>query len=90
TTGDEFRTLAIRNFHQQNLDIANKAMDQTQAEKRDISSLVLGLSSEGFSKVKWEIQAFRKKLLDIAESDKKMTGVYHVNFQLFPTSKDIS
>lgn len=90
TTGNEVRSLAVSNFHLQNLNLAGESIDTTPSPERDISALVLGLSNKGFEKVKSEITKFRKKLLAIAEQEKEINRVYHVNFQLYPTTKDLN
>ncbi len=87
TTGDEVQSLAVQNFHLQNLILAGDSLDAVPASQRDISCLVLGLSEKGFQTVKAEIQSLRKRLLKIAEADAKPTRVYHVNFQYFPTTR---
>lgn len=87
TTGDEVRSLAVQNFHLQNLMLAGESIATCNSSDRDISSLIVGMSEEGFLKVKSEIQQFRKKLLDIVKDDKKIYRTYHINFQLFPTSE---
>lgn len=89
TTGDEIRSLAISNFHIQNLVLAMSSIDTVSSSERDISCLVLGLSDESFSLVKDEIKKFRKKLLDIASGEKKVNRVYHINFQAIPVSEVI-
>ncbi len=89
TTGDEVRSRAILDFHHENLQLAAGALDSVQSEQRDISSLVIALSDDGFRIFKEEIQQFRKRLLDIANNDTNMNTVYHMNFQLFPTSARI-
>jgi len=88
TTGDEVRSLAIQNFHLQNMRIASESIERCPANERDISSLVTGLSKKGFENVKKEIQLFRKRLVDIIDTDLPAERVYHINFQLFPTSVD--
>lgn len=87
TTGDEVQSLAVHNFHLQNLVLAGVSLDSVPAQERDVSCLVLGLSHEGFRQVKSEIQMLRKRLLKIAEADSGQERVYHANFQLFPTSR---
>jgi len=89
TTGDEVHSLAVHNFHLQNLAIAAESIDTIPRNERDISSIVLGLSQNGFETVKAEIQKFRKKLLAFAEKEEKIRKVYYVNFQIIPTSKDL-
>lgn len=89
TTGDEVRSLAISNFHIQNLAMAASSIESVESCARDISCLVVGLSDDGFALVKSEIQKFRKKLLDIAAAETKINRVYHINFQAIPVSEDI-
>ena len=88
TTGDEVQSLAVKNFHLQNLFLAGESMDTTPANRRDISCLVAGLSEKGFQACKSEIQALRKRLLKIAQGDTGPIRVYHASFQLFPTTRD--
>jgi uncharacterized protein (TIGR02147 family) len=87
TTGDEVQSLAVHNFHLQNMAVAAGSLDSCPAPQRDISCLVVGLSEETFREFKGEIQRFRKKLLDISAREQAPDRVYHVNFHLFPTSK---
>lgn len=89
TTGNEIRAHAVENFHKQNLKLASESINTTPSIHRDISCVVLGLSDDGFKKLKGEIQQFRKKLLQIANEDKDLNRVYHVNLQLYPTSKTV-
>lgn len=89
TTGDEVHSLAVHNFHLQNMALAAESIDTVPRRQRDISSVVLGLSAEGFETVKTEIQKFRKKLLEISEKENGINKVYHANFQIFPTTRDI-
>jgi uncharacterized protein (TIGR02147 family) len=90
TTGDEVHSLAVHNFHLQNMALAAESIDTAPRNQRDISSVVLGLSPQGFETVKGEIQKFRKKLLEIAEREKGVCKVYHANFQIFPTTRELS
>lgn len=86
TTGDEVQSLAVENFHLQNLILAGESIDTVPGGQRDVSCLVLGLSRKGFEACKAEIQALRKRLLKIAEHDRDPERVYHAAFQFFPTS----
>lgn len=90
TTGDEAAELAIRDFHQQNMDLAKIAMDTAEPEERDLSCLVVALPEAGFQSLKSEIQAFRKKLMRMADGMSGPTRTYHINFQFFPTSQDLA
>jgi uncharacterized protein (TIGR02147 family) len=87
STGDEVRSVAVRAFHRRNMELAAQSIDTFERDERDISSLVVGLSDQGFATIKKEIQQFRKRLLRIVEADTPVHRVYHINFQIFPTSK---
>jgi len=89
TTGDEVRSLAVTNFHIENLAIASKSIETVCSSDRDISCIVAGLSDDGFKLVKEEIQKFRKKILDIAALQTNVSYVYHLNFQILPVSERI-
>ncbi|MCP4709584.1 MAG: TIGR02147 family protein, partial [Planctomycetes bacterium] len=65
---------------------AADALSNVESMKRDISCLIVGLSQRGFETVKSKIQKFRKELADIVDKDERAEKVYHLNFQLFPTS----
>jgi uncharacterized protein (TIGR02147 family) len=87
TTGDEVKSLAVQNFHLQNMVLAAESIDTCPSQERDISCLVLGLSKQGFEAVKEETQNYRKRLLQIASDDRNIDRVYHVAIELFPTSR---
>lgn len=87
TTGDEVQSLVVQKFHVQNLALATAALETIPREERDISNMIVGLSKPGFEAVKGKIQRFRKELAELVENDTKAERVYHINFQLFPTSK---
>ncbi len=97
TTGNEVPTihgdalsLAVHNFHQQNLALAAESIGTCSRRHREISSLIIALNREGFDWYKKQIQEFQEKLLRYVESrqTKKPDRVYHCNFQLFPTSEE--
>ncbi len=87
STGDEVLSTAVAAFHRQNLRLAADSIEGSQGLERDLSCLVVGLSSAGFKRVRAQIQDFRKKLMETIRLDEKANRVYHINFQLFPTSE---
>lgn len=86
TSGDEVRSVAVTEFHLQNLDVAKNAVTNCPAVDRDISCVAASLSPQGLAAVKEEVRKFREKLVGIVEKDKHQDRVYHVNIQLYPTS----
>jgi uncharacterized protein (TIGR02147 family) len=86
TSGDEVRSVAVTEFHLQNLDVAKKAITECPSSQRDISCVAAALSPEGLAAVKEEVRRFREKVVAIVGKDTKQDRVYHVNIQLYPTS----
>ncbi|HUI91796.1 MAG TPA: TIGR02147 family protein [Chitinivibrionales bacterium] len=86
TSGDEVKSVAVAEFHLQNLDIAKKAVKEIPASERDVSCVAASLSKQGYAEVKEEVRKFREKLVSIVEKDREQERVYHVNVQLYPTS----
>ncbi|HEX2958797.1 MAG TPA: TIGR02147 family protein [Chitinispirillaceae bacterium] len=87
TAGDEVTSMAINSFHRQSLELAIRSISKTPADQRDISGVTMSVSQKGFDKIKSEIQAFRKKIISIAENDSDEDRVVQFNMQLFPLSK---
>ena len=89
STGATVRSLAVQNFHLQNLRLAAEAIDATPAAERDITCLVGSMSPATLERVKAETAAFRRKLVKIIGQDKSPDRVHHIAIQVFPTSKRI-
>lgn len=88
TTGEQYeRSLHIQNFQMSTIDLAKESLVRHKKEFRDVSTLTLTFSRESFQKAKTEIEALQKKLLRIAEEDRKVDSVYQINFQMFPLTK---
>ncbi|MBD3343851.1 MAG: TIGR02147 family protein [Chitinivibrionales bacterium] len=86
TAGTDIQKQAIRNFQISMMDIAKDALVRFPKEKREISTLTLSLSEGGFKEVAEAIQHFRRKLMEIANNDSNISGVYQINFQAFPVT----
>jgi uncharacterized protein (TIGR02147 family) len=69
TTGDEVAALSVAGFHKTAMDLAKRSIDKHPAAARDISGLTMGVSQDGFKRIKSEIQAFRKRIMAIAMND---------------------
>jgi len=89
TTGEKCRKNATLTFHKETIQLASNALEQIPQERRDISTITATLSADGFSKLKNKITEFRNEILKIVQEEKNATGVYHLNFQLFPISKTL-
>ena len=87
STGEEVASHAVVRYHQRVLELARDAITRVDPEKRDISAVTVAVSEETAQMMKAEIQAFRKRLLALAEKDESPDRIYQVNFQLFPFTK---
>ena len=56
-------------------------------ERRDVSAVTVCVSEAAARRMKAEVQAFRKKILAIADEVKDGDEVYQLNMQLFPLTK---
>lgn len=87
STGDEAYSLFVRKYHRDTIEHGCTLLDKIKPEERDVSSLTFSVSEEKFYEIKEEIQAFRKKLMEMIHSDEKPAErVYSAAIQLFPRS----
>jgi uncharacterized protein (TIGR02147 family) len=87
STGDEVKSLALQKYHQAHLHLASESINRHTRYQRDISSITAGVSRQGFKQIKFEIQQFRKRLLEIIGKDMPAAAVYQIAFQTYPLSK---
>ena len=65
---------------------AQKAIEEFPTSERDIQSVTIGISREGYRLIKEEMQEFINRVIRIVDDDKNAEQVYNVNIHLFPTS----
>ena len=61
-------------------------MSKIDLEKRDISTLVLGIQKNEVSKLKEKIREFRKEILKLVANEAPTEEVYLMNIQLLPVT----
>lgn len=88
TTGEEWKSMAIRTFQRDSIQLAENALDQIPKEDRDISTVTLSLSKATFDVVREKLRAMRQELLEISEHEAKKDAVYQFNLQIFPLTKE--
>lgn len=86
STGNEVSSLNVVNYHKQVSRLAEGALDRASADKRDISSLTIGINEKDFKRIKSRIQKFRKEIINIVQNSSDSDRVYQLNFQLYPVS----
>jgi uncharacterized protein (TIGR02147 family) len=86
TTGHEVDSLLVRSCNRQFADLAALAIDEVPPPRRDASSMVIGISADGFRRIKEEIRHFKARVARIAEDDALADRVYAMSIQFVPHS----
>jgi len=86
STGEKWQSVAIRAFQKKMMDLASDALERVPAQQRDISTVTISLSDEGFKRVKERLGEFREDILKITQHDSNVRRVYNLNLQLIPVS----
>jgi uncharacterized protein (TIGR02147 family) len=86
TSGPEVCSLGIRSYNRTMAERAQKAIEEFPPAERDLQSLTVGISREGFRLIKQEMQEFLSRVVRIVDDDKTADQVYNVNVHLFPMS----
>lgn len=87
TTGEEWRSFAVREFQRQSLDLARHALEYTPKEERDISTVTLTLDGRSIEKIRERVRRFHQDMLEISEQAGVGDRVYQVNLQVFPMTR---
>ena len=88
TFGEEWKSVVIREFQHQALDLQKQALERYPAKDREIAHATLCMSKDRAEVIKSRLQVFRKELISIVKSDPQQSEqVYQLNFGFFPLSK---
>ncbi len=87
TTGAKWESLAIRNYHQNYIELAKESIDRFPKELRDISVLTMNVGDTDIPKIKEMIFKFREELIQYVNSSATPEHIYNLTMQLFPFSK---
>lgn len=87
TTGDHFRSIAVKTFQDETLQLAIKSLHEQPAEKRNISTITMTISEKKLDLMNEVITQFRESLLKIAHDETEADSVYQLNIQFFPLTK---
>ncbi len=84
STGAEVRSLAVGNFHRQMMQRAAEAIEHIDRAERDITSLTVAVSREGFALFKEKLNGLRAELLELSTREANPDRVIQINFHAFP------
>ena len=87
STGREATGLGLRNFHFESMDLAKNAIRTLDRDKRNMTSITLGISPDAYRKICDELAICQEKIVNIAVNSPNADKVFQLNFHLFPLSK---
>ena len=86
TTGEGWKSIAIRAFQQQSVKLAQEAFDRFPPQERDISTVTIAVAKDDLDEIKKVTSEYRRTVLQIASASDRAGRVYQLNIQLFPLS----
>jgi uncharacterized protein (TIGR02147 family) len=89
STGYHAQAVSINNHIINSLKLAEHALDNCPREERNLSTVSVNVSPEGYRRIVEELRAFRRRMLEIAGADEKINRAYQFNFQFFPLSRSL-
>lgn len=88
STGSEVTSLALFQYHLDMLDLTKDVLETVSADRRDISSMTLGVTHDHIPQLKQKIQEFRSEIMKLVSTDAHPDDVVQVNIQMFPLTKE--
>ena len=85
----EVISATVVNMQKQYAHLAAESLERYTREYRHISGMTMGLDREAYERLAAELDAFRKKVVEILSNVKSYDRVYRMNLQLFPLSKKV-
>ena len=89
-SSDEVRSLAIRNYHRTQAELAKEMIDILAVEEREFGALTLTLPEHALDELKFRLKAFRQDIHQWAVqtiAEQASDTVVQLNFQMFPHTK---
>ena len=80
----EVTPAVIRGLHRQMGELALDTIENVPQNERHFSGATLGVTKKGYEEIVEEIDAFRKRIIEIATREKATDEVYRLNIQFFP------
>jgi uncharacterized protein (TIGR02147 family) len=86
TTSDEIANVSLRKSHSQDLELAQRSLENDALSDRDFTAMTMAIDPEKIPEAKKMIREFRDRLSAFLESGSKKE-IYKVCFQLFPLTR---
>lgn len=88
STPSEVLSMAVTKYHQDIITLGCESIERFNTKERDIRSVTIGLTKEGYIELKRRMECFWKEILAFADTNECTDQVMQVNMQLFPLSKN--
>lgn len=87
TTGEKWRSAAIRAFQEETIQLARESLDRHPKEARDVSTITVAVSHEDLQEIRERAREFRRSILQMKTNNKQSDVVYQVNVQIVPLTE---
>jgi uncharacterized protein (TIGR02147 family) len=85
-SGEAVTSLAIDNYQQETMRLAQESMDRVAPKERYIGTVTVGISEKAIDQIRHVLIDTSNRIAEIANADTGSDRVYQVNFQFFPMS----
>jgi uncharacterized protein (TIGR02147 family) len=85
TTGEKWRSTAIRDFQKETINLSAQSLDLHAKELRDISTVTVAISAKDLPEIRERIRQFRQSIMTLDNAHEPDT-VYQVNIQVIPVT----
>ena len=80
----------VRNFQKQNIQLAGEALERFDKNDRNISTITLSTTEEGFERIQDLIRDFQNDVIKVVEEYEDVEKILQLNLQFFPLCRDVS
>lgn len=87
TTGDQWSSIAIKDFQKKMISLAEDAIERFPKEERDISSVTVSTSKACLELISERLTQARREIMELIAAEEEVDGVYQINLQVFPLTQ---
>jgi uncharacterized protein (TIGR02147 family) len=84
TTGKEWKSIAVKEFQLQTIELAKESLERHPKDIRDISTVTVSVCFNDIPEIKERIAELRNSILSLASESQNPDCVYQLNIQLVP------
>ncbi|MDO8643998.1 MAG: TIGR02147 family protein [bacterium] len=87
STGPTLSSIVVHNYHKNLLDLTKTLMDHLPVERRDVSTMTLGVGKDRLGDIIKKVREFRQEILKMVSTETHPEEVVQLNIQLFPMTQ---